>query len=90
MINKKEVDLSEYEDICAAPRRLGTFLDDVYNRKRNHTSAGVLDPSGVRGSVEGETRRECVSARSNRPAVFESKSRGALDLSIFGPLREVV
>jgi transposase InsO family protein len=43
-IKEEEVDLSEYEDFCDALRGLGRFLDDVYNRKRIHSSLGYLTP----------------------------------------------
>jgi transposase InsO family protein len=44
-IKEEEVDLSEYEDFSDALRGLGRFLDDVYNRKRIHSSLGYLTPS---------------------------------------------
>jgi transposase InsO family protein len=36
--------LSEYQDFGDAHRQLGRFLDDVYNRKRIHSSLGYLTP----------------------------------------------
>jgi putative transposase len=44
-IKEEEVDLSEYEDFSEAMRGLGRFLDDVYNRKRIHSSLGYLTPA---------------------------------------------
>jgi len=44
-IKEEEVDLSEYEDFGDAMKGLGKFLDDVYNRKRIHSSLGYLTPS---------------------------------------------
>jgi putative transposase len=44
-IKEEEVDLSEYEDFIDAMRGLGRFLDDVYNRKRIHSSLGYLTPA---------------------------------------------
>ena len=41
----EEVDLTEYEDFGDALRQLGRFLDEVYNRKRIHSSLGYLTPS---------------------------------------------
>jgi len=44
-IKEEEVDLSEYQDFGDAYRQLGRFLDDVYNRKRIHSSLGYLTPA---------------------------------------------
>jgi transposase InsO family protein len=44
-IREEEIDLSEYRDFADAYGRLGRFLDDVYNRKRIHTSLGYLTPA---------------------------------------------
>ena len=44
-IKEEEVDLSEYEDFGDALSGLGRFLDDVYNRKRIHSSLGYLTPA---------------------------------------------
>jgi putative transposase len=43
-IKEEEVDLSDYGD---ALRGLGRFLDEVYNRKRIHSSLGYLTPAEV-------------------------------------------
>lgn len=44
-IKEEEVDLSEYDDFGDALRGLGRFLDEVYNRKRIHSSLGYLTPA---------------------------------------------
>lgn len=43
-IKEEEVDLSDYQGYADAWRQLGRFLDDVYNRKRIHSSLGYLTP----------------------------------------------
>ena len=43
-IREEEIDLAEYRDFADAYGQLGRFLDDVYNRKRIHSSLGYLTP----------------------------------------------
>jgi putative transposase len=43
-IKEEEVDLSEYRDYHAAYQNLGRFLDEVYTRKRIHSSLGYPTP----------------------------------------------
>ncbi len=44
-IKEEEVDLSEYQDFDDAYAQLGHFLDEVYQRKRIHSSLGYLTPA---------------------------------------------
>ena len=44
-IKEEEVDLSDYESYTDAVRQIGCFLDDVYTRKRIHSSLGYLTPA---------------------------------------------
>ena len=44
-IKEEEVDLSDYHDYQDAFRQLGRFLDEVYMRKRIHSSLGYLTPA---------------------------------------------
>lgn len=43
-IKEEEVDLSDYEDYDQAYQQIGRFLDDVYMRKRVHSSLNYLTP----------------------------------------------
>ena len=40
-----EVYLNEYEDLADARRRIGRFLDEVYNCRRLHSAIGYLPPA---------------------------------------------
>lgn len=44
-IKEEEVDLSDYEDYHHAYQQIGQFLDDVYMRKRVHSSLNYLTPT---------------------------------------------
>lgn len=41
----EEVYLFEYENLAEARRRIGHFLEDVYNQKRLHSALGYLPPA---------------------------------------------
>jgi putative transposase len=53
-IKEEEVDLSEYLDYHDAYHQIGRFLDDVYMRKRIHSSLGYLIPA----EFEAQWRQE--------------------------------
>jgi putative transposase len=44
-IKEEEVDLSEYCNFTQAYQQIATFLEDVYMKKRIHSSLGYLTPS---------------------------------------------
>ena len=43
-IKEEEVDLSEYLDFGDAHHQIRRFIEDVYNKKRIHSSLGYLTP----------------------------------------------
>lgn len=43
-LKEEEVDLSDYQDYSAAYRQIGSFIEEVYNTKRIHSSLGYLTP----------------------------------------------
>jgi putative transposase len=57
-IKEEEVNLSDYRDFYDARRRIGVFLDDVYQHKRIHSALGYLTPA----EYEAQWR-----ARTNTP-----------------------
>lgn len=48
----EEVYLSEYETMAEARVRIGRFVEDVYNKKRLHSSLGYLLPNEFEGNQE--------------------------------------
>ena len=60
-IKEEEVALSEYADFEDARRQLGRFLDEVYNRKRIHSSLGYLTPA--------EYERQWIDEQATVPVV---------------------
>jgi putative transposase len=43
-IKEEEVDLSDYQGFTDAVNQIGQFIEDVYNKKRIHSSLGYLTP----------------------------------------------
>jgi putative transposase len=43
-IKEEEVDLSDYQDYADVVSQIGRFIEDVYNKKRIHSSLGYLTP----------------------------------------------
>jgi transposase InsO family protein len=43
-IKEEEVELAEYRNFAEAYREIGQFLEDVYSKKRIHSSLGYLTP----------------------------------------------
>jgi putative transposase len=75
-IKEEEVDLSEYEDFGDVLKGVGRFLDEIYNRKRIHSSLGYLTPA----EFEGEWKQKpltnaCLHVASR--ALFSCPALGA-------------
>lgn len=62
-IKEEEVDLSEYEDLPDAIWQIGHFIEEVYQRKRIHSSLGYLTPDEFEKAYE-ETHIEQMSSLS--------------------------
>jgi putative transposase len=58
-IKEEEVDLSEYRNFAEAYEEIGRFLDDVYSKKRIHSSLGYLTPSEYEMKWKEQRRKEC-------------------------------
>jgi transposase InsO family protein len=59
-IKEEEVALSDYQDFADASGQLGRFLDDVYNRKRIHSSLGYLTPEEFEQQWRAEQSAQLV------------------------------
>ena len=51
-LKREEVNLTRYEDLVDARRRIGYFIEDLYNEKRLHSSLGYLPPVEFEQNIE--------------------------------------
>ena len=54
-VKYEEVYMFEYEDLPEARRRIGHFLEELYNRKRLHSALGYLPPAEFEQSFSHTT-----------------------------------
>jgi transposase InsO family protein len=59
-IKEEEVDLSEYRNFAEAYKQIGTFLEEVYSKKRIDSSLGYLTPSEYEAEWNEQRNRECA------------------------------
>ena len=79
-IKEEEVYLADYEDFADAYRRIGRFIEDVYQTKRIHSSLGYLTPAEFEAAYWAEHRvalPEVVDSwpAGGAPATGTSRSR---------------
>jgi putative transposase len=55
-LKREEVYLNQYQTFAEAEANLGQFIEDVYNRKRLHSSLGYLPPAEFEALLMRETR----------------------------------
>jgi len=60
-LKQEEVYLTEYENLADARRQIGRFLDEVYMRKRLHSSLGYVTVAEFEASCRTKTRRKSSS-----------------------------
>jgi transposase InsO family protein len=56
---EEEVDLSEYRNFAEAYEQIGVFLEEVYLKKRIHSSLGYLTPSEYEMVWNEQQKKEC-------------------------------
>ena len=58
-IKEEEVDLSEYRNFTEAYEQIGKFLEDVYMKKRIHSSLGYLAPREYELQLIEQQKQKC-------------------------------
>ena len=59
-LKQEEVYLWEYETFSDVIKRIPYFIEDVYNRKRLHSSLGYRPPEEYERLLEKKGSRECM------------------------------
>ena len=62
-IKEEEVYLSEYEDYESALSQIGQFIDEVYRKKRIHSSLGYLTPA----EFEAQCLKQAAASKPKTP-----------------------
>jgi putative transposase len=58
-IKEEEVDLSEYRNFTEAYQQIEQFLEDVYTKKRIHSSLGYLTPDEYEQQWNDQQKQKC-------------------------------
>jgi transposase InsO family protein len=68
-IKEEEVYLNEYADLEDARKQIGRFIEDVYQKKRIHSSLGYLTPAEFEAAWKVQTKTKQKIRRSNQPRI---------------------
>ena len=70
---KEEVDLSEYRNFAEAYEQIGRFLEEVYSKKRIHSSLGYLTP--MEFEQQWNLQQKQQKKKQKQPQVVQYKNR---------------
>ncbi|NEQ23172.1 MAG: IS3 family transposase, partial [Microcoleus sp. SIO2G3] len=73
-IKEEEVDLSEYRNFAEAYEQIGCFLEEVYTKKRIHSSLGYLTPMEFENQWN-EQQKPKQKKKKKQPQVVQYKNR---------------
>ena len=77
-IKEEEVYLNEYADLEDARKQIGRFIDDVYQKKRIHSSLGYLTPAEFEAAWKTQTKTKQKIRRSNQPRIASAAAAESL------------
>ena len=72
-IKEEEVDLSEYRNFAEAYEQIGQFLEEVYTKKRIHSSLGYLTP--MEFEEQWNEQQKPKKKKQKQPQVVQYKNR---------------
>lgn len=72
-IKEEEVDLSDYRNFAEAYEQIGRFLEEVYTKKRIHSSLGYLTPTEFEYQWNAQQKQQ--KKNQKQPQVVQYKNR---------------
>lgn len=72
-IKEEEVDLSEYRNFAEAYEQIGKFLEEVYTKKRIHSSLGYLTPTEFEQQWNEQQKKQ--KKKQKQPQVVQYKKK---------------
>ena len=74
-IKEEEVDLSEYRNFEEAYEQIGQFLEEVYTKKRIHSSLGYLTPMEFENQWNEQQNREKEKQKLKQVVQYKNKKK---------------
>jgi len=68
-IKEEEVYLNEYANLEDARKQIGRFIEDVYQKKRIHSSLGYLTPAEFEAAWKTQTKASQKTKRREQPQI---------------------
>jgi transposase InsO family protein len=76
-LKQEEVDGRTYRDINQARAAIGTFLENVYNRRRLHSALAYQPPAEFEANLHSQEGAMTAASRSLATALWEARSLAA-------------
>lgn len=74
-IKEEEVELSEYRNFAEAYEQIGRFLDEVYTKKRIHSSLGYLTPTEFENQWNEQQKKQKKKQKQHQVVQYKNRKK---------------